>query len=850
MTPGGDAVMDATQAAPDETPRHTGRDLSLLACAELLNRTGAIEIEWPRGEVKISGGLQVLLGLDDSSPSVAALDTLAWVHPDDRERVGAAWRAAAPGEPFELEHRVVRADGQCLHVAHRGALLGGPHGRTGVAVLQDITVQRRLQELARCDPITGLPNRARLLEHLDAALCAARGAGSQVALLAIHVAQVANLRATMGLYAADALACELATRLRQCCRDDGWVGQVADAEFAVVLQAGAWADPAVLRARATALLATLEAPVRLNTTDVFPRCTVGAARFPCDADHPATLLEAAQTARLEATADEGLALFRPEINQRAVRAMKVESALHRALSCSEFELHFQPQVDLLTGVIRGAEALLRWHSGELGPVAPSEFIPAAERSGLIGALSEWVLNTACRHIADWARRGLPRIRVAINLSPAELQRPRLAAEVQRMLVTHGVDPGWLSIELTEGMVMGDMEHAARVLQDLRALGIEIALDDFGTGFSSLSYLCRLPIDVLKIDRTFVHDVTAPPQELSVTRAIINMAHGLRMQVLAEGVETEGQLGLLASNGCDMVQGFFVSKALPGPAFEAMLTTWECLPVRFLSQRKKSRTLLLVDDEDNILSSLKRLFRRDGYRIVTASSGEEALRRLAEHEVDVIVSDQRMPGMTGVEFLNRARELYPQTVRMVLSGYTELQSIIDAVNEGAIYKFLTKPWDDDKLRGHVAEGFRQKELSDENRRLSRQVEEANADLASLNNRLEALLSRQREQAELLAASADSVRRLIEDLPAALVAVDPAGQIVLVNVEASERLPGAAGWIGRHVDEVWPASLAAAALGEQLPDAGVRLDGRDYTVMRRRLPVNSFAPCRVFLFMPRH
>jgi len=208
----------------------------------------------------------------------------------------------------------------------------------------------------------------------------------------------------------------------------------------------------------------------------------------------------------------------------------------------------------------------------------------------------------------------------------------------------------------------------------------------------------------------------------------------------------------------------------------------------------------------------------------------------------------MPGMTGVEFLHRAKALYPQTVRMVLSGFTELQSIIDAVNEGAIYKFLTKPWDDERLRGHVAEAFRQKELGDENRRLAHQVETANADLATLNARLEQLLSQQREHADMLEASAGSMRQLVEELPAAVAAVDPDGQIVFVNREASEHLPGAMGWIGRNARDAWPTPFATAVLDDLLPSEGIELDGRRFSVTKRRLPPGTHPQSLLLLFNP--
>jgi CheY-like chemotaxis protein len=375
--------------------------------------------------------------------------------------------------------------------------------------------------------------------------------------------------------------------------------------------------------------------------------------------------------------------------------------------------------------------------------------------------------------------------------------------------------------------------------------VEIALDDFGTGFSSLNWLCKLPLDVLKIDRSFVHDVTAASQDVSVTRSIIRLAHSLKLDVLAEGVETEGQLSLLAADGCDRVQGYYFSRPLPAAAFEEILRADKRLPPQFVSRARKTRTLLLVDDEENILAALKRTLRRDGYHIVTATDAAEGLQRLTEHDVDVIVSDQRMPGMTGVEFLRRAKDLYPHTVRLVLSGYTELQSIIDAVNEGAIYKFLTKPWDDERLRAHVAEAFRQKSMADENRRLSQQVESANADLAGLNARLAHLLAQQRQHADLLQVQASHSRDLIDELPAAVLGVDPDGVVAMANRSAEALWPDGGALLGRAAAELLPAWNPDREAG---CSAELTIAGRGYRMVSR--PMNGSAGARgsLLLFLP--
>jgi FixJ family two-component response regulator len=259
-------------------------------------------------------------------------------------------------------------------------------------------------------------------------------------------------------------------------------------------------------------------------------------------------------------------------------------------------------------------------------------------------------------------------------------------------------------------------------------------------------------------------------------------------------------------------------------------------------------LLLVDDEDNIVAALKRLLRRDGYHIVTASSAVEGLQRLAEQEVDVIVSDQRMPGMTGVDFLHRAKALYPDTMRLVLSGYTELQSIIDAVNEGAIYKFLTKPWDDQLLRSHVAEAFRQKELADDNRRLAREVETANADLAKLNERLERLLGEQNEHAELLAAGADGMRGLLDEMPLALLGIDPDGLVAYANRHAEQLLGARGSPLGQSFIATLPAAHNGNPADPHPPGSCVEVDGAHFWILSRPLADRGQARGKLLVLLP--
>jgi diguanylate cyclase (GGDEF)-like protein/PAS domain S-box-containing protein len=821
----------------------------MLARTEALCRSGSFEIDIPTGRIVASSGLAALTGRTDAAQDIH-LDRLPWLPVPEQAMVAAIWRDAVPGEPFEFTHRMLCASGETLVVLHRGMVAAGGGRARGVALLQDITAQRdaerRIEELASHDEVTGLPNRVSFLQLVTAAAHGAARESRRLAVLALDVPRVDEVNDTLGFGAGDALAMAIAAALSAACVGDETAAHLGGGEFAVLLGLSGPGplDDGTVQQRARQLQEAVQAPQQIGGTEVLPACIVGIATFPGNGENAAQLLQCAQTARLGA--GSGIAFFQPEATARAVRELRLQSALRGAIERNELALQYQPQVDLSTGAVTGAEALLRWTSPQFGVVPASELIAVAERSALIDEIGAWVMREACQQAAAWRRAGLPPVRVSINLSPAQLAQGGVAAAIRAALSESGADAGCLGIELPESALLTNTERTTTLLRQVKATGVQVAVDDFGTGMSSMSALRNVPIDVVKVDRSFVHDVTAAPAEVSVTRAIITMAHSLHIRVLAIGVESEGQASLLASNGCDAIQGYWFSPPLAAAEFEALLREGRRLPERFTNRSQRKRTLLLVDDEENIVSSLKRLFRREGYHILTANSAAEGLQRLTEAEVDVIVSDQRMPGMTGVEFLRRAKDLYPDTVRMVLSGFTELQSIIDAVNEGAIYKFLTKPWDDARLRAHVAEAFVHKEMADENRRLTRQVDSANNDLALLNERLEALLAQQREQAELLQASAGGVREMLDEIPAPVLGIDPDGMVAYLNREALHALPGAAGLLGRLAGDMLPDGLLDAG-----PDAAPRaatIGGREFHTLVRALGSDKIARGHLLLLLP--
>jgi EAL domain-containing protein (putative c-di-GMP-specific phosphodiesterase class I)/ActR/RegA family two-component response regulator len=397
--------------------------------------------------------------------------------------------------------------------------------------------------------------------------------------------------------------------------------------------------------------------------------------------------------------------------------MDTENGLRRALDLGELVVYYQPQLSLRTGEIIGAEALVRWQHPERGLVMPGEFIALAENCGLILPLGEWVLRTACAQNKAWQDAGLTPVTVAVNMSAHQFAAQDVVKMAAAILAETGLGAHYLELELTESAVMADAESFIKTTEQLKGLSITLSIDDFGTGFSSLSYLKRFAIDRLKVDQSFVRDIISDPNSAAIALAIISLAHSLKLSAIAEGVETEAQLNFLRRRNCDEMQGYYFSRPVKAAEFEKMLRDRRKLEFA-ATEPASNRTLLLVDDEPGILSSLKRLFRREGYVILAADSGMAGLELLANNVVDVVISDARMPEMDGGEFLGKVREMYPDVVRMMLSGYTDLKAVTTAVNRGELFAFLTKPWDDTELMETIRDAFRHSEQRQDRRRAQR------------------------------------------------------------------------------------------------------------------------------------
>lgn len=562
----------------------------------------------------------------------------------------------------------------------------------------------RIQYLSSYDPLTGLPNRNLFTDRLGQALLNANRFDRQTAVILLDLDRFRMVNETLGPPAGDEVLLEVSRRLHLQVRDGDTIGRRSGNEFGFVMaNLGQERDAIALAQR---ILDAISVPFMVADQPLVITASIGISVAPRDGSTAIELLKTADTA-LDRAKQAGRNTFRfysPEMDADAARRLGLESALRDALQNGELSVHYQPQISLESGNIIGMEALLRWNNPLFGSVSPVEFIPIAEETGLILPIGEWVLRTACLQTRQWLDLGLVALRVAVNLSARQFRQANLELVVRQTLADSGLPPGALELEITESAFIDDADAAIAMCRALKGIGVKLSLDDFGTGYSSLAYLSRFPFDKLKIDQAFVRDITENPVNAAIATAAIVMARSLNLSVLAEGVETEAQASFLRGRRCDAMQGYLFSRALPPAEFEQLLAGNKRLPLGDMPANT-GQTLLLVDDEPNILNALTRLLRRENYHILAASSPLEAFDLLAKHPVQVILSDQRMPEMSGTEFFSRVRQLYPDTVRIVLTGYTDLDSVTGAINRGAIYKFLTKPWDDDQLREQVREAFR-------------------------------------------------------------------------------------------------------------------------------------------------
>ena len=443
-----------------------------------------------------------------------------------------------------------------------------------IGLFTDITQRKydeeRIERLAYYDPLTDLPNRVLLQDRLARVLAAAQRDQHSAAILMLDLDRFKNINESLGHNVGDSVLQAVAERLRSCVREADTVARLGGDEYLVVMGNMENAQDAAQVAQK--ILAAFHSPVTVDGKELGVTLSIGISVFPNDGEDEQTLMKNADSAVYSAkeAGRNTYQFYTRDMNASMLETLMIENALRRALERQELRLFFQPQVDLSSGKIIGAEALIRWMHPEQGLLAPCSFIPIAEDSGLIVPIGEWVLRDACRHLKSWQDAGFADLTVAVNMSAVQFRQDNLAERIIAIGNETGIDLQHLELELTESMIMHNAEAMIESMKVLKALNLKLSIDDFGTGYSSLSYLKRFPIDKLKIDRSFVNDITDNPADLAISKVIIDLARNLNMRAIAEGVETAEQLRLLRENGCDEIQGYYFSRPVPVEEFEAML----------------------------------------------------------------------------------------------------------------------------------------------------------------------------------------------------------------------------------------------------------------------------------------
>ncbi len=525
----------------------------------------------------VSPQIERLLGI---SPEKYVADPGLWtrhLHPDDRERALEEYvRGRESGEPFTYEYRLIAEDGRVVWFRDSATVVRDATGTPAFVhgVMLDVTDVREAEERAAFvsyhDRLTGLPNRAMFEEYLDLAIARARRGDEAVAVLMIDVDDFKLVNDSLGHDSGDALILELAGRLREATRDTDLVARQGGDEFLLLLadlERGpapgmpSATDGAILVAEsvATRIQEALRTPFALSDTEVYVTASIGIALFPNHASSAPQLLRDADTAmyRSKRTGPGGYSIY-ADGAQDLLEKLSLSTRLRKAVENQNWELHYQPIVDLVQGSMTGVEALIRWNDPNGGLVPPGDFIPLAEEMGLIEAIGEWVVDELARQGAEWREQGLE-LELSFNLSPRQLWQPEVGDRIMERIEAARLDPRRILVEITETAAMTDPDRTLRILRDLRARGLRVALDDFGQGYSSLSRLKDLPVDILKVDRMFVRDVSAQPANASMVQAIVQLAHALGMTPLAEGIETQDDWLFLVERGCRLGQGYFFGR---------------------------------------------------------------------------------------------------------------------------------------------------------------------------------------------------------------------------------------------------------------------------------------------------
>ena len=561
-----------------------------LSIAQDIASLGSWDWDRDKNSIYFSAQMYRIFGLAADRDEADYETFLAFVHPDEQHLVKeTVLRALAEKKPYSVDYRIIPPDGSLRTVHEQADVVHDAQGNVVSmhGTVQDITARINAEEkirfLAHYDSLTGLPNRQLFLEYVSQAIFTAQRDNSKVALLYLDLDRFKRINDTLGHSAGDKLLKEIANCLGDSVRSSDIIAKASFTkkpgvtlsrlggdEFTILLTALAEEEHAARVAHR--ILELLSHPVRIAGQEVYVSGSIGISIFPSDGDDVDTLLRNADVAMYHAKENgrNTFQFFSEQMNNRAMERLNIETALKKGLERNELILYYQPQIDLRTGELAGLEALVRWLHPEMGLVPPGMFIPIAEESGLIIAVGEWVMFEACRQVRQWQDEGLTPIRMAVNISGLQFKQQSLIPVVQQALRQSGIEARYLELELTESSIMQNVDQVNETLIRLKEIGVHLSVDDFGTGYSSMSYLKRFPLDALKIDRSFVMDITTDPNDAAIIKAIIALARSLGLKTVAEGVETKEQLDFLRDEKCDSIQGFFISRPVLASDLEQFL----------------------------------------------------------------------------------------------------------------------------------------------------------------------------------------------------------------------------------------------------------------------------------------
>jgi len=803
-------LLREQQAAPGLPPRVSGIDEGEARFLQLASNTPEcywlVEAETQR-VTYVSKGYEQIWGRYVEALYADRRDWLKHVHEDDRASLLRAAQQHRLGG-LDAKFRIRRPGGSIRWLHARTFPVHNENGLIvsvgGVAsdITSLVTEQGQSPFFAHFDALTALPNQLMFYDQARRLIALAKRKSLPVGVMVVDIDHFREVNQTLGHMSGDELLRQVAGRLSGLLRESDILGRLGGDVFAVLLPDVEDTSQAAIVARR--VIDALLQPVRVEGQDIFVTASLGLVFHPQDGSDAHELVSNAEIAVRHAKMNGRnnyqfySALMHDDVRDR----LFLETDLRNAIVHGEFMLYYQAKVSCENGRVTGAEALLRWNHPRRGVVPPDQFIPLLEETGLIIQVGRWVLQEACRQAVIWQQSGLDIPSVSVNLSARQLQSETLLDDIADTLKLSGLAPACLDLEITESMLMQNPDAAVHMLRELKEMGVTLSLDDFGTGYSSLAYLKRFPLDALKVDRSFVQDIAADADDASITRAVITMAHHLKLKVVAEGVETVEQLALLISHQCDIIQGYYFSRPLGQTAMGELLGADKRLPANLLRSgtRQPMALLVAVDAAEEAISMLE----RDGHRVCVAADCASATAWLAGNGVDVLVCGPSNGSFDAAAVIRQVAQVQPQCERILLSDERakSRRQVAELGAAGLLHRVIPLPLASGVLHQAVEAALERRRVTDDYGRLSREVEAAGRELLRIEEERRHLLRENEALRETGGQGYLILQELLAHLPWPVIGIDNDGMLALVNEAAHAVFPGRSLLLGASLADVLP------------------------------------------------